>query len=47
MAPDALIAVSARRAGAAVVTENYDDFKAIGYYLEGLKVRRGSQYLKG
>lgn len=46
MALDALIAVSARRAGAAVVTENYDDFKAIGYYLEGLKIRRGSQFLK-
>lgn len=47
MALDALIAVSARRAGATVVTENYDDFKAIGYYLEGLRVRRGSQFLKG
>lgn len=46
MALDALIAVSARRAGAAVVTENYDDFKAIGYYLTGFMVKRGSQFLK-
>jgi predicted nucleic acid-binding protein len=46
MALDALIAVSAKRVGATVVTENYDDFTAIGYYLEGLKVRRGSQFLK-
>jgi predicted nucleic acid-binding protein len=29
---DALIAVSARRAAAAVVTNDYDDFKAIQYY---------------
>lgn len=43
MALDALIAVSAWRAGATVMTENYDDFKAIGYYLEGLRLRRGSQ----
>jgi predicted nucleic acid-binding protein len=47
MALDALIAVSAKRAGAAVVTENYDDFKVIGYYLDGLSVRRGSQFTKG
>lgn len=46
MALDALIAVGAKRAGAAVVTENYDDFKAIGYYLDGLTVRRSSQFLK-
>lgn len=46
MALDALIAVSARRVGAAVVTENYDDFKAIGYYLDALTVRRSSQFLK-
>jgi predicted nucleic acid-binding protein len=46
MALDALIAVSARRVGATVVTENYDDFSAIGYYLDGLRLRRGSQYIK-
>lgn len=46
MALDALIAVSARRVGAAVVTENYDDFKAIGYYLDGLSVKRGNHFLR-
>lgn len=46
MALDALIGVSARRVGATVVTENYDDFKAISYYLDGLTIRRGTQFLK-
>ena len=32
MALDALIAVTARRHNAIVVTENWDDFKAIQYY---------------
>ena len=40
---DALIAVSARRAGAMVVTTDYDDFKAIQYYCR-LKLKRGSEY---
>lgn len=40
---DALIAVSARRAGAIVVTNNYDDFKAIQYYCS-VKLLRGAEY---
>ncbi|HXG66699.1 MAG TPA: hypothetical protein VNO70_16480 [Blastocatellia bacterium] len=40
---DALIAVSARRAGATVITEDYDDFKAIQYYCP-VKLIRGSDY---
>lgn len=40
---DALIAVSARRAGALVVTEDYDDFKAIQYYCH-FKLKRGDDY---
>ncbi len=43
---DALIAVSARRAGAMVVTEDYDDFKAIQYYCK-FKLKRGSDYFSG
>jgi len=42
---DALIAVSARRAGAAVVTDDYDDFKAIQYYLP-FKLVRGTDFFK-
>ena len=42
---DALIAVSARRTGALVVTEDYDDFKAIQYYCQ-FRLKRGSDYLK-
>jgi len=42
---DALIAVSARRAGATVVTNDYDDFKAIQYYLR-FKLIRGSHFFK-
>jgi len=42
---DALIAVSARRAGATVVTNDYDDFKAIQYYLR-FKLIRGSDFFK-
>src|ERR1043166_5519187 len=38
---DTLIAVSAKRAGATVVTNNYDDFKAIQYYFQ-FKLMRGS-----
>lgn len=41
---DALIAVSARRAGAIVVTNDYDDFKAIQYYC-AVKLKRGSDFL--
>jgi len=40
---DALIAVSARRKGAIVVTNDYDDFKAIQYYCP-VKLLRGSEY---
>ena len=40
---DALIAVSARRAGALVVTEDYDDFKAVQYYCH-FKLKRGREY---
>ena len=41
---DALIAVSARRASATVVTEDFEDFKAIQYYCS-VKLIRGSGYL--
>lgn len=41
MALDALIATSARRVGATVVTANWDDFRAIQYYCD-VKVRRAS-----
>lgn len=40
---DALIAVSARRANATVVTNDYDDFKAIQYYCP-VKLIRGSDF---
>ena len=40
---DALIAVSARRAGATLVTDNYTDFKAIQYYCP-VKLIRGSEF---
>lgn len=40
---DALIAVSARRASAIVVTNDWDDFKAIQYYCQ-VKLTRGSDY---
>jgi predicted nucleic acid-binding protein len=43
MMMDALIAVSARRVGATVVTDDYDDFKAIQYYCQ-VRLRRGSDY---
>ena len=42
---DALIAVSARRAGAIVVTNDYDDFKAIQYYCP-LRLMRGSEFFE-
>jgi predicted nucleic acid-binding protein len=42
---DALIAVSARRASATVVTEDWDDFKAIQYYCP-VKLMRGSDFFK-
>jgi len=44
MALDALIAASARRYKATVVTENYDDFNAIKYYCD-FKLMRGSDFL--
>jgi len=40
---DALIAVSARRAGATVVTNDYDDFQAIHYYCP-VKLIRGADF---
>ena len=45
MAVDALIAVTARRYNAIVVTENWDDFKAIQYYCN-VKLMRGKDFLK-
>ena len=45
MALDALIAVSARRYNAIVVTDNWDDFKAIQYYCK-FKLMKGSEFLK-
>lgn len=44
MAFDALLTVSARRAGAAIVTVNWDDFKAIQYYYKGVKLIRASDF---
>ena len=40
---DALIAVSARRVGATVVTDDWDDFKAIQRYCL-VKLKRGSEF---
>ena len=40
---DALIAISARRAGATIITNDYDDFKAIQYYCP-VKLKRGSDF---
>jgi predicted nucleic acid-binding protein len=45
MVLDALIAVSARRANVTVVTNDYDDFRAIQYYCP-LKLLRGSDFFK-
>ena len=45
MALDALIAVSARRHRAAVVTVNYSDFEAIRYYCN-VEVIRASEFFK-
>jgi predicted nucleic acid-binding protein len=42
---DALIAVSARRVSATVVTNDYDDFKAIQYYCP-VKLLRGSEFFR-
>ncbi len=44
MVLDALIATSARRVGAKVVTNNWDDFKAIQYYYDDLKLERGDEF---
>jgi predicted nucleic acid-binding protein len=43
MMMDALIAVSARREDVVVVTEDWDDYKAIQYYCK-VKLKRGSDY---
>jgi predicted nucleic acid-binding protein len=45
MAYDTLIAVSARRVGATVVTVNWDDFRAIQYYCD-VKVQRASDFFR-
>src|SRR6266571_6471061 len=45
MALDALIAVSARRWNATVVTNNWDDFKAIQRYCN-VKLIKGSKFFK-
>lgn len=45
MMMDALIAVSARRVGAIVVTNDYDDFEAIQYDCK-VKLIRGSDYFE-
>jgi predicted nucleic acid-binding protein len=42
---DALIAVSARRANATVITNDYDDFRAIQYYCP-FRLMRGSDFFK-
>lgn len=44
MALDALIAVSARRYRATVVTENWNDFNAIKYYCD-FKLMKGADFL--
>ena len=44
MALDALLATSAHRAQVTVVTENWDDFHAIKYYLRGFKVMRAAEF---
>jgi predicted nucleic acid-binding protein len=45
MALDVLIAVSARRWNATVITENWDDFKAIQRYCK-FKLAKGSDFFK-
>ena len=44
MALDALLATSAHRVQVTVVTENWDDFHAIKYYLRGFKVIRATEF---
>ncbi|HMF56716.1 MAG TPA: hypothetical protein VK619_10270, partial [Pyrinomonadaceae bacterium] len=45
MALDVLIAVSAKSYDAIVVTENWDDFKAIQHYYK-FRLARGSEFFK-
>lgn len=45
MALDVLIAVSSRRCGVTVVTENWEDFNAINYYCK-FNLIRGSDFLE-
>ena len=45
MVLDALIAASARRWDATVITENWDDFKAIQRYCK-VRIVRGSNFFK-
>jgi predicted nucleic acid-binding protein len=44
MTLDALLATSAHRAQVTVVTENWDDFHDIKYYLRGFKVIRATEF---
>jgi predicted nucleic acid-binding protein len=44
MALDALIATSARRWNVTVITENWEDFQAIRYYLRGFKVVKVTEF---
>lgn len=46
MVLDALIATSARRVKAMIITNNWDDFKAIQYYYDDLKLKRGDEVFK-
>src|ERR1041384_5848797 len=46
MALDALIAISARRWKATVVTENWDDFKAIQRYCRTTRIARASDFFR-
>ncbi len=45
LAMDALIAASARREGIVVITDD-SDYSAIKYYLEGLKLKSGADFLE-
>lgn len=44
MAMDALIATSARRWRTTLITENWDDFNAIKYFLPGFKVVKATDF---
>jgi predicted nucleic acid-binding protein len=46
MALDTLLAVSARRWKATVITENWDDFKAIQRYCRSTRIVRASEFFR-